>query len=62
MHWSQPRGMPFALLYLTQSGGKTAALVAHAGIDDLGWPGAPPLIDLEATGIDLAAAAGSRNL
>lgn len=43
-----PRGMPFALLYLTQPGGKTAALVSPAGIDDSGWPGAPPLIDLEA--------------
>ncbi len=40
--------LPFALIYLTESGGRAARLVAHTGID-AEHPAAPRFVDLEAT-------------
>src|SRR5262249_3841169 len=43
------RDLPFALLYLCGPDGKTARLVARAGMD-AGRPGAEPVVDLDAAG------------
>ena len=43
---SEPRDLPYALIYLTGEDGRTAHLAGSSGID-AGWPGAPPIIDLQ---------------
>jgi signal transduction histidine kinase len=42
-----PADIPFALLYLTQSDGKSAKLVGAAGFDNYGGRGAPDMIPLD---------------